>query len=180
MDLSYIPQYHYKRIEDITEEDIASWNVKGIGIDIDNTVCYDATTKFIGSSRQWIERIKKAGIPVVIVSNARRSRASKIAGLLSLDYIALAKKPKTDGFVKGADIIGVDVSELAFIGDQIFSDIKGANDAGAVSVYVEPPAREIVFFFFYRIRRLMERPHIKNMLEIEKNSRIPHKVRERE
>lgn len=179
MDISYIPQYHYRRIEDITKEDILSWGVKGIGIDIDNTVCYDATTKFIGNSKQWVEDIKAAGIPIMIVSNANYSRAMKIGKMLSLPCVAVAKKPKPDGFFKGAELLGVDISEFAFIGDQIFSDIKGANDAGAVSVYVEPPAKEIVFFFFYRIRRFRERPHIKNMLRLEEKSVTPHKVRER-
>ena len=179
MDLSYIPQYHYKRIEDITKEDILSWGVEGIGLDIDNTICYDATTKFVGNSRQWVEEIKKAGIPLIIVSNANRSRALKIGKMLSLPYVGLAKKPKTDGFFKAAQMLGLDVKNMAFIGDQIFSDIKGANDAGGVSVYVEPPAKEIVFFFFYRIRRLMERPHIKNMLCFEEKTGVKNKVRER-
>lgn len=179
MDISYVPQYHYKRIEDITVDDIYSWGVKGIGIDIDNTVCYDATKRFIGNSEKWVESIKNTGIPVVIVSNARNSRVEKIAKMLSLPFVSLAKKPKTDGFKRGTEIIGIDINDFAFIGDQIFSDIKGANDAGAVSVYVEPPAKEIIFFFFYRIRRFMERPHLKNMREIEKSSEIPHKVRDR-
>lgn len=179
MDISYIPQYHYKRIEDITLDDIHSWGVKGIGIDIDNTVCYDATAKFIGNSKSWIESVKNAGIPVVIITNTNKPRARLIARKLKLPFIGRAGKPKTDGFKSGADIIGIETKDLAFIGDQIFSDIKGANDAGAVSVYVEPPAKEILFFFFYRIRRYMERPHIKNMHEVEKNSEIPHKVRDR-
>lgn len=179
MDLSYIPQYHYKKIEDITKGDILSWGVKGIGIDIDNTICYDATTRFVGKSRQWIEDIKSMGIPFIIVSNANYSRAVKIGKMLSLPYVGLAKKPKPDGFNKAAQMLGIDVKDMAFIGDQIFSDIKGANDTGAVSVYVEPPAKEIVFFFFYRIRRFRERPHIKNMLELEEKTEIKNKVRER-
>lgn len=179
MDLSFIPHYHYKRIEEITKEDIESWGVKGIGIDIDNTICYDATTKYIGNSKDWVEKMKSEGVPIVIVSNANVSRAKLIGKLLSLPYTGLAKKPKVDGFLKGAQMLGLDVSEMAFIGDQIFSDIKGANDAGAVSVLVEPPAKEIVFFFFYRIRRIREKPYIKQMLELETKLNIPHKVRER-
>lgn len=179
MDLSYIPHYHYKRIDEITKEDIALWGVKGVGIDIDNTVCYDATVRFIGKARQWVEEMKKAGVPLVIVSNANVSRAKLIGRILSLPYTGLAKKPKTDGFLKGAELLGLDVSDMAFIGDQIFSDIKGANDSGAVSVLVEPPAKEIVFFFFYRIRRHREKPYIKAMLEMEAKAETDHMVRER-
>ena len=173
--VNLLPHYHYKKIEDITVEDIKSWGVKGVAIDIDNTICYDATKKFIGNSRQWVEYIIKSGIPIMIVSNANALRAVKIGKMLGIPCIPLAKKPSPQPFMKAADILGLDIKEIAFIGDQIFSDIKGANDVGAVSVYVEPPAREIVFYFFYRYRRFREKPVIKRMFEIEKGN----KVRER-
>ena len=180
MDISYIPHYHYKRIEDITPEDIKSWGVKGIGIDIDNTICYDATVKFIGQSRKWVEDMKKAGVPIAIVSNANYTRAKLIGRILGLPYVGLAKKPLPEGYIKAAEILSLNVRDMAFIGDQIFSDVKGANDVSSVSVYVEPPAKEIVFFFFYRIRRLRERPYIAEMLRLEEKTGIQNKVRERE
>lgn len=180
MDKSFIPHYHYKRIDEITKEDIESWGVKGLGIDIDNTVCYDATVKFIGESRKWVAQMREAGIPMAIVSNANVSRAKLLGKMLSLPYVGFAKKPKKDGYLSGAQILGLDVKDMAFIGDQILSDVKGANDCGAVSVLVEPPAKEIVFFFFYRIRRHKEKPYIKEMLALEEKTGIPHKVRERD
>ena len=156
-----------------------SWGVKGIALDIDNTLCYDATTKFIGDSEKWGEDIKKTGIPVCIVSNGNSSRVVRISKKLGLPHIGLAKKPKKEAFIRGAELLSLNVEDIAFIGDQIFSDIKGANGAGAVSVYVEPPSREIIFFFFYRIRRYMERPYVKYMRELEEKTGTAHKVRER-
>ena len=177
MDINLIPMYHYDRIENISLDDIRSWGVKAVAIDIDNTICYDATRRFIGESRQWVERVRDSGIPIMIVSNANRSRAMKIARTLALPCVPIAKKPKAEPFLKAAEILGVDVRDIAFVGDQIFSDVKGANEVGAVSVYVEPPAKEIVFYFFYRYRRYKERPVIKRMLELEKLSGEKHKVR---
>lgn len=177
MDMTLIPLYHYDRIENITAKDIRSWGVEAIALDIDNTICYDATKRFIGNSRQWVEDLKKSGIPIVIVSNAGKRRAIKIAKMLSLPCVPLANKPKKEPFYKAADLLNVDVCKIAFIGDQIFSDVKGANEVGAVSVYVEPPSREIVFYFFYRYRRYKEKPIIKYMLELEQKSGEAHKVR---
>lgn len=177
MDINLIPMYHYDRIENISLDDIRSWGVKAVVIDIDNTICYDATRRFIDGSKQWVERVKSSGIPMMIVSNANRSRAMKIARELSLPCVPIAKKPKPESFLKAAETLKVDVREIAFVGDQIFSDVKGANEVGAVSVYVEPPAREIVFYFFYRYRRFKERPVIKRMLELEKRSGENHRVR---
>lgn len=180
MDLTYIPHYHYKRVTDITVSDVLSWGVGGIALDIDNTLCYDATTKYIGEAEKWINGMKKSGIPMCIVSNGNISRVVKIGKKLGLPYIGLAGKPKKDAFLKGAELLGLDVSDVAFIGDQIFSDVKGANTAGAVSVFVEPPSREIIFFFFYRIRRYRERPYVAFMNELEEKTGIPHTVRRRE
>ena len=176
-DIDLIPMYHYDRIERITIDDIKSWGVKAVAVDIDNTLCYDATKRFIGNSKKWVENIRKSGIPVIIVSNARKSRALKIAGTLGIPCVPIGGKPKSEPFFTAADMLNVGISEIAFIGDQIFSDVKGANKAGAVSVYVEPPAKEIVFYFFYRYRRYKERPVIKRMLELERSSGEEHKVR---
>lgn len=177
MDMNLIPMYHYDRIENITLKDIHSWGVKAIALDIDNTLCYDATKRFIGNSRQWVETLKKSGIPIVIVSNAGKRRAKQIAKLLSLPCIPMAKKPNKEPFLKASELLGVDISQTAFVGDQIFSDVKGANEVGAVSVFVEPPSKAIVFYFFYRYRRYKEKPIIKYMLELERKSGKPHKVR---
>lgn len=177
IDMNLIPMYHYENVEEITAESVRSWGAKAVAIDIDNTICYDATSRFIGNSRRWVETLKETGIPVMIVSNAGRRRAMKIAKMLSLECIPLAKKPKHDAFFKAADILGVQVSEIAFVGDQIFSDVKGANEVGAISVYVKPPSKEIVFYFFYRYKRHKEKPIIKYMSELEKASGEKHKVR---
>ncbi len=177
MDINLIPMYHYDRIENITVEDINSWGVKAVALDIDNTICYDATKRFIGNSRQWVEKLKNSGLPIVIVSNAGKRRAMKIAKLLDLPCIPMANKPKKAPFFKAAEILGVEVRDIAFVGDQIFSDVKGANEVGAVSVYVEPPSKEIVFYFFYRYRRYREKPIIKHMLSLEEKSGEKHRVR---
>ncbi len=177
MDINLIPEYHYDSIEDITLDDIRSWNVKAVALDIDNTLCYDATKRFIGNSRQWVERLKDSEIPIIIVSNAGKKRAMKIAEILNLPCVPLAKKPKHEPFYKAAEMLNVDVKDIAFIGDQIFSDVKGANEVGGVSVYVKPPSKEVVFYFFYRYKRHKEKPIIKYMLELEQKSGQKHKVR---
>ena len=173
-----IPHYHYKRIDEITPEDIFSWGVKGVAIDIDNTICYDSTAIYIGRAKEWVESMR-GKIPLMIVSNANASRAMYIAKKLNIPCIPMAKKPNIKPYNKAAKILGLDIGEIAFIGDQIFSDVKGANCAGAVSVYVEPPAKEIIFYFFYKYRRFKEKPIIRKMLELERISALPHKVREK-
>lgn len=173
-----IPHYHYERADKISVQDILSWEVKAVAVDIDNTICYDATTKFIGDCEKWISNVKQSGIPIVILSNATTGRANRVAKKAGLRCISMANKPATDGFFKIAEMLDLKVEEIAFIGDQVFSDVKGANTAGGVSVLVDPAKTELSFYFFYKYRRMKEKPVRRLIAELEKQTGVPHKVKE--
>lgn len=173
-----IPHYHYERADKISIHDIISWGVRAVAVDIDNTICYDGTTRFIGDCEKWISDIKQSGLPIIILSNALTARAKRVAAKANIPYISNANKPKTDGFFKVAERLNLDVSEIAFIGDQVFADVQGANTAGGVSVLVDPAKTEISLYFFYKYRRFKEKPVRKRMLEMESKSGVPHKVKE--
>lgn len=72
------------------------------------------------------------------------------------DYIWHAKKPSKKGICQLAKIIGVDKSEILVVGDQIFTDILGANLAGAMSILVEPKDKKEPIFI--KIKRVLEFP----------------------
>lgn len=173
-----IPHYHYERADKITVQDILSWGVKAVAVDIDNTICYDATTKFLGDCEKWINNIRQSGLPVIILSNATTGRANRVAKKAGLRCISMANKPAPDGFLKAAEMLDLKVEEIAFIGDQVFSDVKGANAVGGVSVLVDPAKTEYSFYFFYKYRRWKEKPVRKLVAELEKQSGVPHKVKE--
>lgn len=173
-----LPHYHYQSVDKIGIRDVMSWGVKAVAVDIDNTICYDTTAKFIGGCEKWIKNIIQSGIPVVILSNATYLRAKKVADKLHIPFIALANKPATSGFYKIAEMLDLKMEEIAFIGDQIFADVIGANEAGGVSVLVEPTKTELSFYFFYKYRRFKERPVKKYIRTLEEKSGIPHKVKD--
>ena len=64
------------------------------------------------------------------------------AGVL---YIYKAAKPKPDAYRRAMGMMHTDTGSTVFIGDQIFTDILGANLAGIRSVLVKPinPKEEI-------------------------------------
>ncbi len=157
------PKYFFDRLTDITADDIRNMGAKAVGIDLDNTSFYDNTLKPLPGVTKWLEEMKKAEIPVIIVTNTYNSRAKKISGILGgLPFVGDAHKPAPDGYIKAAKMAKVSVSELAMIGDQLFTDIQGANNAGAISVRVRYVRREILFGLRFRLVRRRERLYLEN------------------
>lgn len=173
-----IPHYHYQSVDRIGIEDVLSWGVKAVAVDIDNTICYDATSRFIGDCEKWIKNLIQSGIPVVILSNATYFRAKRVATKLHIPFVALANKPDSSGFYKVAEMLDLKTEEIAFIGDQVFADVVGANKTGGVSVLVEPTKKEYSFYFFYKRRRRKEKPVKKYIKTLEEQTGVPHKVKD--
>lgn len=150
------PMYFFDSITDITPEDIFAMGGTAVGIDLDNTTVYDSTLELFKGVKQWIDTIQNAGLKVVIVTNTYTIRAKLIAKKMgNLPYIANAAKPDTGCFTKATEITKTDIKSFVMIGDQLFTDVQGANNAGAISVLVKYKAREILaLFHFLKIRRL--------------------------
>ena len=156
LETNSIPQYFFDKITDITPDDIISMGGTAVGIDLDNTTVYDSALKLFDGTKEWLEKVQNAGLPVVIVTNTYNTRAKIISKKMgNIPFIANAEKPDADCFRKAVMITGTDISGFVMIGDQLFTDIQGANNAGAISVRVRPRSKEILaLFHFLRIRKL--------------------------
>ncbi len=158
-----MPKYFYDSITDITAEDIFSMGGKAVGIDLDNTTVYDSTLTLFPGVKKWLEDIHSSGLPVIIVTNTYNIRAKLISKKLGgLPFIANAAKPGTDCFLKAASAVGVNISEFVMIGDQLFTDVQGANKAGAISVRVRYKTREILALFHFLSIRKKEKIYLES------------------
>ena len=157
------PAYFYDSITDITPEDIFSMGGKAVGIDLDNTCVYDSTDTLFHGVKDWLQSMHENGIPVIIITNTYNFRAKVISRLMgNLPYIADANKPSPACFLKAAEMTGVNLSEFVMIGDQLFTDIQGANNAGAVSVRVKYKKREIMMWPYFLMIRRRERLYLES------------------
>ena len=152
-----IPKYHFNSILDVSVQDLKSMGAKAVAIDLDNTTLYDSTLRPLEGVDQWINSVKAAGIPMIILSNTYPRRAKKAGKMFGMDYIAFSKKPDTRAFFVAAERLKIDVSELAMIGDRLLADIEGANRAGAISVWVRPFMTEKLFARKFRKIRAHEK-----------------------
>lgn len=90
-------------LKDVTRIDLAllrANGIRGLILDVDNTLTLHDSQMLRGDVREWIESMRAAGVPMVIVSNNSYDRVKPFADALSLDFVSMGMKPLTFGFTK--------------------------------------------------------------------------------
>lgn len=160
------PTYRIESVEKIPFILLERDNIKGLIFDVDNTIA----TMGKGVTQpcyNWIKEAKKLGYKVCILSNTiNLKKVKKI--MLDLDVMGLyfARKPSTKGFAMAINLLDLKKEEVVMIGDQVFTDVWGANRFGIKSILVNPINKKEGPF------TLMKRPiekYILRKLEEDKN-----------
>lgn len=157
------PNRIVRRVYSLTPEMLAEMGVKGIILDVDNTLSTHHAQQPLDGVTEWVALMRKSGIKLVILSNAHSDRVRPFADKLGIDYISLGLKPLPNGVFRALGRLGLDRAEVLLVGDQLFTDMLGANLAGVRGVLVEPAQLESGWSF--RLRRRAERPLIKKYRE---------------
>jgi uncharacterized protein len=134
----FYPAITLDRIQDISVELLDKNKVKGLILDIDNTLVPEHMKEADENAVQWIERMKAANFKICIVSNASKKRVIKFNERLKLYAIHRASKPVTRAFLKAARLLDFKNRNIAVVGDQIFTDIFGGNRVGMYTILVKP------------------------------------------
>jgi uncharacterized protein len=134
----FCPTHAVKTLEDI---DLVALRTRKdlILIDVDNTIVAWRSEDLPESTCEWIERAKELGFEICIISNTRNiPRLERLSKRLEIDFVAGARfKPSRRLFFKALEKYNVPASRAIMIGDQIFTDVLGANRAGIEAVWVE-------------------------------------------
>ena len=152
------PTYVFDKVKDITPDFLKKHGIKGLLLDLDNTLTTHNNPVVPQSSLDWIELMKQSGIKLMIVSNNHAPRVTPFAQQLGIDFECEGAKPLTFGYSRAIKRMGLKKSEVAAVGDQIFTDIMGSNLKGIRSVFVFPikPEESLPF----RFKRACEKPFL--------------------
>ena len=93
------------------------------------------------------------------LNEPEKKKAEKMSKKLEVPYIYFAKKPFKFGFNRAKKIVQENSENIAVIGDQILTDVLGANRSHMYSILVEPLAEKDIFVT--RFNRLIERQILK-------------------
>ena len=157
------PRLYCKKVTDINIEFLKENNIQGLILDVDNTLL-DFDLNIIEGLEKWHDNMKRNGIKTIIVSNSNKEgKIKKIAKLLNIEYIMFAMKPLKKGFKKAKEKLNLSEENIAAVGDQIFTDVIGANSCKMFSILVEPIDKKDIWIT--RFKRPIENIIIKKYLE---------------
>ena len=139
------PDFYCKNIKYVTIDRLRENNIKGIVLDVDNTLI-DLQHNLIEGAEEWCDNLKKQNIKFCILSNSNnKQKIIKVAKALDIPYIYFGTKPLKRGFKRASDKLNIDLENLAIIGDQIFTDIIGGNRCKMYTILVDPINRRELF-----------------------------------
>jgi len=150
----------FRRTVDITPEFLKKHGIKGLILDVDNTLTTHDNPVPAKGIVQWLDNMKKNGIKLIIVSNNHAERVRPFAEPLGLDFVSDGGKPLKRGYKAAMKKMGLSANETAAVGDQLFTDVWGANFAKVRMLYVQPIELEPKSKRFIRFKRVLEKPFL--------------------
>ena len=155
----FVPEYYFETFDMASAEFLLSIGVKGIVLDVDNTLEPYENPKPTEKVIKWFETLKEAGIKAAIVSNNGSERIDLFNEDLGLVAYSKSGKPKKKNVLRALSDIGVAKEDAIFMGDQVFTDVWSAHNAGIRAILV-PPIRD-KRDLLTRFKRLLEKPILK-------------------
>ena len=164
------PFYPKEWLDSTYEIDWEQWKRKGIrGVlfDIDNTLVphgAPADSRAIA----LFEKLHALGFQTCLLSNNKEPRVKSFADQVHSPYIYKAGKPGVKNYNRSVQEMGLCKEEVLFVGDQLFTDVYGANRAGIYGILVKPinPKEEIQIV----LKRYLEKIVLHFYTKEEKNS----------
>ena len=127
---------------------------RGLIYDVDNTLVPHGAPAD-ERAKALFERLHTIGFSAVLLSNNKEPRVKMFNDAVQVSYIYKAGKPNPANYRKAMEQMGTDEKNTLFVGDQIFTDVYGANRTGIRTILVKPihPKEEIQIV----LKRYLER-----------------------
>ena len=136
--LIFYPDAYFKNAKQITTEFLNKNIIKALILDLDNTLI-DYNKNVLFGVKEWVDNMNNEGIKLCILSNTNNKRkVENVSRYLEIPFIYFAMKPLKFGFKKGMNKLKLPNKNIAVIGDQLLTDVLGANRAGMYSILVKP------------------------------------------
>ncbi|HHT97268.1 MAG TPA: YqeG family HAD IIIA-type phosphatase [Clostridiales bacterium] len=152
----FYPKNYAESTYDINYQKLYQNGYRGIIFDIDNTLVEhgaDANKKAI----ELFEQLKNIGFKACLISNNNEERVTRFNTDIKMPYIYNGKKPSSKNYIKAMEMMETNIDNTVFIGDQLFTDIYGANRIGMMNYAVKPisPKEEIQIVIKRKLEKIV-------------------------
>lgn len=152
----FYPKEYQDSAYEIDFEEFYKKGYRGVIFDVDNTlVPHNAPAD--DKAKGLFARLKDLGYESCLLSNNKEPRVKLFSeAVVYAGYIFKGGKPSTRGYEAAMEKMGTNKGNTLFVGDQLFTDVWGANRTGLYSILVKPinPKEEIQIV----LKRMLEKP----------------------
>ena len=127
MPFSLLPKLIFHKLTDVTPDFLREREIRLLMLDFDNTMLPYTSKIPSPELLLWIDKMKRAGIDLCVVSNSKKPKSAAFCKAHNLACITHSKKPTGKGIHQCLARFQAAPQEAALAGDQIFTDVLGAN-----------------------------------------------------
>lgn len=122
----------------LTPDILQHYQIKGLVLDVDDTLVPLRVAQASDEMRRWVEQIRSVASVWLVSNNLSQTRISNIASSLNLPYMLGARKPSRRKLKQAAQAMNLPVAQVAMVGDRLFTDVLAGNRLGMFTILVEP------------------------------------------
>lgn len=162
---AFYPKEYVDSAYGIDFDSFAKKGYKGVIFDIDNTLVPHGAPAD-ERAKKLFAHLRELGMDACLLSNNKEPRVAMFNQEVKVHTISKGGKPNPKGYRKAMELMGTEEKNTLFVGDQLFTDVWGANKTGIYAVLVKPihPKEEIqivlkrylekiVLFFYLREKK---------------------------
>lgn len=146
-------------LADIAVDELKQRGILGIIFDLDNTIIPWDCQQMSPDIVIWIKALLTQGFKLCLVSNNLGKRVEIIAKIFDIPFVSRAYKPAKTGFCRAMKLMELTSSQVAVVGDQLFTDVLGGNRLGLYTIWVRPLSSKE--FIGTKITRRLEKVTVK-------------------
>lgn len=150
----FTPNYYIHSFQALRTEYLKEHDIRLLVCDIDNTLVPHDVAVPDERALAFLKRISQSGIQIVFISNNVEERVATFAKGLDIPYYAFALKPLPKTYWKLLKDYPDMKGHVAVIGDQLMTDILGANMVGFHTILTAPVVQRDLSFT--KVNRIFE------------------------
>ena len=153
----FVPDYYYATVYEVTPELLKAHGIKGLILDIDNTLVPYEIPEPTAENRKWLGVMHENGIKTAFVSNNHKDRVELYNKSVGCPAFYDSGKPFKKACKKALDAMDLKPEEVAIIGDQVLTDVVCGRNAKLKLCILVKPIKDKTNLFF-KSKRLLEKP----------------------
>ncbi len=122
----------------LTPQIVKTYNLRGLVLDVDETLVPFRAAEASADLLHWAEEIKQVATVWLVSNNLSEARIGGIAQSLNLPYLFGAGKPSRRKLRQAVTAMDLPVEQVAMVGDRLFTDVLAGNRFGMFTILVEP------------------------------------------